>query len=140
MAFSLVTGPGVQCYINDILVGEVRAIKWSSQTPKRELRGIDSSEPLELAPSITRLAGSITMYRKVGLGGLEGMGVVSNFENAVKELYVGIRIVQRATDTVLFQCDNAVITGQEWDVAARQIMTGVMTFEGITWHNEVNLH
>jgi hypothetical protein len=135
--FSLVTAPGVQCFINGALVGEVRSIKWSSQTNRREIRGIDSAMPFELAMGTTKLSGQVGLYRKTGLGGLEGMGIASSFETAVRELYINIRIVQRQTGTVLFQCNTAVITAQEWEIAARQIMTGSFSFEGLSWENEI---
>lgn len=39
--------------------------------------------------------------------------------------------------TVIFRTDNAQVTSQSWQVAARGLMTGSFTFEALTWSNEV---
>lgn len=138
--FSLVTGAGTKCYINGLLVGEVFSINYRSATNRRPIMGLDSGEPYELASTTTKVSGTIGLYRKTGLGGLEGYGIVSDFENAPRELYVSIRVVSRQTGEAIFECNNAAITDQSWSVAAREIMKGSFSFEGISWRNEIKGH
>jgi len=138
--FSLVTGAGTQCYINGTLVGEVVSFDWNSNVNRRAIYGVDSAEPYELAAGATKVEGRITLLRRVGLGGLEGYGFASGFENAPRELYLTIELRSRQTRQPVFLCGNAVIKSQSWSVSAREIMKGQFTFEGIDWSNEIRTH
>jgi hypothetical protein len=136
-AAQVIVGAGLKCSINGVSVGESTSFEFISETPKREIRGLDCPDPYEIAHTTTKVRGTIGLYRLSRRGGLEGYGIVSNFHNMHREKYVTITLVDRRTDQTVFQCIDAVITSQSWRASARGIMTGSFTFEGISWVNEI---
>jgi hypothetical protein len=132
----LVSGARVKLYINNRFIGEVVDFSYSAVAQKRPIYGIDATEPFEFAPGITTVKGRITVLRPAGLGSLEGYGVVSDFEHAPLEKYVSIMLLDRQNQMPVFQSDRAVITGQNWSVRAKGLMTGSYEFEGFKWINE----
>lgn len=95
-------------------------------------------EPFELAPTITRLAGSLTILKLSGDAGAEGAGLTVPFPELSREAYVSLTLVEHHTDRILFTADQCAITGQAWDVPVRGLMTGRISFEAISWSNEIN--
>lgn len=134
---NLMVGAKVVMYINGKPFAKVTGFSWSSSTMRRPLYGIDSSQPYELVPTVTRVAGNVSLLRGIADGGLEGAGVTPNFAFLTREKYFSVTLVERTTDTVLFHATNCSATSQSWDVPARGYVTGQMQFEALTWNNEV---
>lgn len=132
----LVSGARVKLYINNRFIGEVVDFSYAASAQKRPVYGIDATEPFEFVPGITSVRGRVTVLRPAGLGSLEGYGVVSSFEDAAREKYVSIMLLDRQNQMPVFQSDRAVITSQNWQVRARGLMTGSYEFEGFKWINE----
>lgn len=138
MRSSFVVGAGVKCYINGNLMGEATGFSFSSDTPHRQVRGVDSAEPYELATTITNVRGKVTMIRLSGFGALEGRGITDNFKNLVLQKYNTIELIDRSTNLPIFHCDRAVVMSQSWNVSARGVCSGEFDFEGIEWNNEAS--
>lgn len=132
----LVSGARLKLYINNRFIGEVTDFKYSVTTQKKAIYGIDATEPFELAPGITVVRGSISLLRPAGLGSLEGYGFKSSLPDAAKEKYASIMLFDRAAGLPVFQSDRAAIITQNWQVAARGIMTGTFEFEAFNYINE----
>lgn len=137
MAKSLiVTGARVFLYVNGKKVSRVTSFQWKSTTDYTEINGLDSSEPYELAPGITRVMGQLGLLRLAGDGGIEGLGVTAQYEDLTRQKYSTIALVDRTTQTLLFKADECVVVDQQWAVQAKGRLEGNMSFKGITWNNE----
>lgn len=127
----------VVLYINGRAYAQVTTFRWTCDTPTREIAGIDSSEPFELAPTRTKVTGTIGLVRLVGDGGIEGAGASVPFEYIASGKYFSLMLVDRATDTTLFRADNCRTSSQYWDVPQKGLITGSLTFEAISSSNEL---
>jgi len=137
MSSSLVIASAhVVVLINGLLYGQVSGFKWGSSTPRKEIYGIDSVEPYELAPTVTHLQGQLSLYRLIGDGGLEGKGIATHYADLPAEKYFRLQLVERRSDTILFQAESCCVESQEWNATARGQMTGTMSFRGLRWENE----
>lgn len=132
----IVTGARVFLYVNGNRVGRVTSFMWKSTTDYKEINGLDSGEPYELAPEITRVIGQVGLLRLAGDGGIEGLGIVPQFEDLTRQKYVTLALVDRTTKVLLFRADQCVIVDQQWAVAAKGRLEGNMSFKGVTWSNE----
>lgn len=132
----IVTGARVFLYINGKKVGKVTSFMWKSTTDYKEINGLDSAEPYELASEITRVVGQVGLLRLAGDGGIEGLGITAQFEDLTRQKYVTIALVDRVTQTLLFRADQCVIVDQQWSVQVKNRLEGMMSFKGITWNNE----
>ena len=133
----VISGASVFVYINGRPFGRIREFSFRSMTPRRAIYGIDSMSPYELAPSQTKITGSMSIYRTVGDGGAEGAGITASIEDLSRERYFSIMLIDRGTDMVLFQADSCSLNGQSWSVPSRGIITGSLEFEALTWNNDV---
>jgi hypothetical protein len=132
----LITAAKVVLYINGKPYALVTSFAWTSQTPKKAIYGLDSGEPYELAPGQTKCQGQIGLLRAVGEGGLEGIGVTPFFHDLPREKYFTLALVERGTDTQIFRADRCSIMSQAWNIPAKGMVTGTMTFEAMDWNNE----
>lgn len=137
MSALTITGASVVCLINGQLYGRVAGIKISSETPQRATHGLDSLEPYELQPLAVRLAGSLDLYRTHSDGGVQGVGIVPHYADLPRAKYFTIQIVDRATSLIIFDCRFASSTGEQWSAMAKGIMSGSLSFLGLSWQNEV---
>lgn len=102
-----------------------------------EILGVDSSEPFEIAPSTTRVRGSLKMWRTVLDGGAEGAGLAAPPSELPRGRYFAIRILDRIGGYPLFECDRAKVGAQRWTISAKRLVSGAVEFSGIGWRNEV---
>lgn len=137
---NIITGAKVVVYINSKPFAFVMNFRWDSSTPRRAIYGIDSGEPYELAPTTTKIGGSVGVYRTIDGGGLEGPGIVANLDNIPREKYFSLALIERSTGVTIFRADQCSVISQSWDVPSRGIMTGSFTFEALSWNNEVQQH
>ncbi len=128
---------GVLLYVNNRPYGQVRSFRFSSQTARNPIYGIDSIDPFELAPTITKVSGSIGLVRTLFDGGAEGAGLTASFEQLPREKYFSIMLIEKASDTVLFRADYCSVTNQNWMFESKEIVRGDVEFEALTWSNEV---
>ena len=133
----VVTGAAIVCYVNGTPYGRVSGFSFRSATPRRALYGLDVIDPQELAPTQTKISGTLKLYRTVGDGGAEGAGMVANFEDLPREKYFTLQLVDRGSDKVIFQAQKCSVTMQAWDFPRKGVVTGSLEFEAITWNNEV---
>lgn len=133
----LVQSASVLCMVNGRPYGVVTAFQWNSTTPKKEFYGLDSVDPFEIGATITKITGTISVYRTNGDGGAEGWGLATTYDDLSREKYFSLMLVDRATDRVLFQADYCSVTSQAWNVPPKGVITGQIQFTALTWNNEV---
>lgn len=132
----LISTAKLVCYINGTACGWVTSFRWDSATPRKPIMALDSSDPYELVVTTTKVGGTVGLVRPIGNGGLEGVGVVAQFHDLVREKYFTLTLVERSTDTVVFRSDYTVIQNQAWDAGEKGLLRGTFSFEGIFWTNE----
>ncbi len=130
------TAARVVLYVNGKLYGRVTDFRWNSSTSGREIYGIDSPEPFELANTTTRCSGSMSVLRLGQDGGAEGAGMTVSYADISREKYFSLALVDRVTDTIIFQARRCKLTSQSWDVPARGRVTGNLDFVACDWSNE----
>jgi hypothetical protein len=133
----LITGAKVALYVNGERYGRVFDFRWSPETPKRAIHGIDSQEAFELAPTIARCTGSMNILRLSGDGGAEGAGLSVPFPELSREQYFSLVLVEIPTNLVLFASRQCSANSQSWGAATRDYVRGSVNFECIGWNNEV---
>lgn len=133
----VIVSAGVTVYLNNKPFGRVSQFRFSSQTPREPIMAIDSLDPVELAPTSTRVTGSMEIIRTVGDGGAEGAGMTTHFSQLPREKYFSIMLVERISDTVIFRADQCSVVSQSWDFSAKSMVRGSVEFEAIDWSNEV---
>ena len=131
-----VVGASVLCYIDGGVFGRAIDFSFQTATPRRAIYGIDSLEPVELAPTQTKVSGTLRVIRTIGDGGSGDMtGDSNNFE---REKYFSIALVDRNTDTVFFQAKSCSITSQNWSIPSKGHVSGTITFDALGWVNELS--
>lgn len=133
----VISGAGVVAFLNGKRYGRVRNFQWSSETPRKAQYGLDCMEPFELQPTVTRCNGRLTIYRTVGDAGAEGAGLTTPFEQLPREKYFSLMLVERGSDTVIFEATYCAVVRQSWTAPERGIVTGDVEFEAIEWNNEL---
>lgn len=135
-ASRLLTAARVIAYVNGRPYAAVISVKFDSATPKKAAYGIDSGEPFELMPTTTKIGGTMMLLRTVGDGGPEGNGLVAEFSLVPREKYFTLALVDRLTDTLIFRADQCSVLNQSWDIPAKGLAMGSLSFEALTWNNE----
>ena len=136
MGSKLVHGARVNCYINGQKAGTVVSFQFSSDTPHREARGIDSLLPFELIQQASSIKGTIGLLRQAGGGGAQGLGAGVKSFKLTREKYFTLALIDRGTGFMLFRADYCCINNEAWQLATKQFMTGTVNFSGLLWDNE----
>lgn len=132
-------GADVKVFINGKLYPAVTAIRWSTSSGKHTIYGIDQSTPFEIVSGQCAVRGSFEIVRIRQSGGLQGAGIAAPERKILLEKYFSLTVVDRVTDIVILQIDEASVTDENWQSAARALIQGSFSFEGIAWVNEVDI-
>ena len=133
-----ITGAGVVCRINGTILGRVRGLDFGAAAPRKPVYGIDSLTPQELLTTTVKISGRIRLYRTVADGGAEGAGVVAGLPDLTRERYFSIQLIERGSDTVIFEAWHCSCTNQTWSVPDRGIIEGTVDFEALDFRNELH--
>jgi hypothetical protein len=131
-------GAGVVLYVNNRPFGKVTGFRFQSATPRDATYGIDALDPIELAPTRTKINGTLSLLRTLGDGGAEGAGFTAPYEYLSRERYFSLALIDRQSDSVIFRADYCSVTNQSWDVQPKEQIKGVLEFEALDWSNEVH--
>jgi hypothetical protein len=132
-----VVSAGVVLYLNGKPYGRVREFFFDSATPRKPLYGIDSTEPFELIPTTTLVTGRIGLVRTVGDGGAEGAAMTTQVDAIPREKYFTLQLIERTSDTVIFEARYCSVTRQSWGAPEKGIVTGTVEWEALDWSNEL---
>jgi hypothetical protein len=140
---SLITvGAGVVCYINGIICGKIISFNYSAESPRRFIQTVDTLVPYEAVAGPTQVSGQIKMYRVRGDGGAEGLGLVGpqvmadGSSGILNERYFTIAIVDRISDTTLFQSNYCSVISQNWGIERGHVI-GTISFRALRFNNEI---
>lgn len=132
----IIAGPHIVVHVNGHVYAQVTSAEWSSETPKKPIYGIDSVHPFELAVTTSHIKGSLALYRLTGSGGLQGAGIIAPFPDLSKEKYFTLQLIDRRSGGVVFDCRLCSADNERWVIANKALMTGSLSFSGISWNNE----
>lgn len=136
MVSNLIVGAHTYCMINSVKIANVAGMNYEISSPKKELRGIDILEPIELIPMGVSFSGSMMLYRLHRDGGAEALGIIPTWNQMTKGKYFSIIIKDRATDTILLQASKCEVQKQSWRVEPKSHVMGTIQFSGIKYNNE----
>src|SRR6185312_4953643 len=125
--------------INGQQYGRCAGIQWTSSTPKKKARSVDSPLVQEYMPTTLEVTGTMTVYRMIADGGLEGAGIQAPQIQQSREKYITIQLVERETDTTILQINQATIEGQSWNAVAKGLLMGSFSFSGVIFSNEADV-
>jgi hypothetical protein len=131
-----IVGAGVAVRINGQVYGRCQNFHFSAATARHPIYGIDSLEPFELAPTVSRVAGSLSIVRTVGDAGAEGAGMSAPLDMLPREKYFALQLVERGSDLVIFDARYCSVASQNWNVE-RGAVIGTIEFEALDWNNEI---
>lgn len=132
----LITAAHILVYINGKIYGRCGGIKYRITDQIRKIRGVDSLDPLELAPATSDISGTIRIFRTIADGGIEGAGFHPSHHYLPKGKYFSLELVERLSRTSIFKADYCRVVDQDWDITPKRIVEGVVTFESLSWSNE----
>lgn len=138
MVIKATPGSALIVYINSRPFGAATSIDWSVDVGRRAIYGLDQITPVELAPGPVKTTGRIECFRVRLDGGLEGRGFLAATQNLLSEKYIHIMVIDRLTDSVVFEAIDAAVNNQNWRAETKGILRGGFAFESITNANEAS--
>lgn len=132
-----IVSAGVVLYLNGKPYGRVIHFQWNSSTARKAQYGLDCMEPFELQPTITRCTGRIGIVRTIADAGIEGAAMAARYEELPREKYFTVQLVEKASDTVLFDATYCSVSQQSWSAPEKGKVTGEVEFEALDWSNEL---
>lgn len=128
---------GARCVIkvNGRLVGFAFSVSWNVQTDNQEIRTIDEYLPVELAPNMVSVSGTLGTFVIPGRSATSEL-LQSNALSFIQNKYITIEISDSATGTLLFKTNKAVVTGQQTSIQAEQMSVTQLTWKAIGWQHE----
>jgi hypothetical protein len=133
---TIINGATVQLFVNGAPYAKVSSIQFGSATPFKEIRGCDSAQPYELAPTTTSIAGSMMIYRQSRDGGIEASGLTVPITEIARAKYVSLLLLETRSGTILFESARCAITSQEWTFATHALAIGTVSFLAIDYIND----
>lgn len=128
-------GAKLLCYINGKLVGLAAQISYTISTPHSAVHTIDTLIAAELIPSGTAIAGAFSLYRLVG-SSMSTIGLTVPQSLISDQRYVTIQLVDRLTQETILRADACKTNSHSWTIPVKGLMTGQVTFTGITYSDE----
>ena len=128
---------GARCVIkvNGRLVGFAFSVSWNVQTDNQEIMTIDEYLPVELAPRMITVNGTLGTFVIPGRSSTSEL-LQSNALSFMMNKYITIEISDSATGTLLFKTNKAVVTGQQTSIQAEQMSVTQLTWKAIGWSHE----
>lgn len=132
-------GAEVKLYISGKLYPEVRQLSYTIDYGEREIYGIDSPYPQEIATTRTSVQGSVSGVRIKYSGGLQGKGARPKINEILQGSYVAIRVQDRFTQQDILFLPQAKIVNESVNVTAKGMASLSFTFKGIVPYGEIDI-
>jgi len=133
----ILTSAQVVLYINGVMYGRVSSFRFNSDTPRKDIRGVDSVIPFELGLTTNKISCTMSVYRMSQDGGAEGAGLVAPVDELTREKYFTAVLIDISSGSVIFQAEFCSVDSQNWQFDARQVVQGQISFSALNWSNEV---
>ncbi len=134
---SILTGAQVVLYVNGEMYGRIHSFHWNVETPRKDIRAVDTWIPFELAIATSRVAGTMSVYRLSQDGGAEGAGMIATTDALSREKYFTMVLIDITSGFVVFQADHCSVDSQIWMADAKGTVSGQISWSAMAWNNEV---
>jgi hypothetical protein len=132
---NLIVGAHAVLYINGTPYAYVSNLNPTISSPQKLLRGIDYLPPLDAAPGPLEYTVAAQIYRHRGNVGLEGDGLLPTWDKATRGKYFSAIIMDRITETVMFESQRSLVTSQSWNIG-RGFVVGSVNWTGLGYSND----
>jgi hypothetical protein len=133
--YNYMTGSRAIIKINDKLFGFAFGVSYDIETSQTEIRTIDDYTAYELAPSMIRVSGTLSMFHIPGRGPGNEL-IQPNILAFLFHKYITIRIEDQTTGKILFQTNRAQITNRRQRLQAGEMSTIELTWKALGWQDE----
>lgn len=127
----VLTGASCRLYIGGKAYPEVQQISYTLDYGEKEIFGIDSIFPQEIATTRISVQGSITGVRVKLSGGLQGKDIITNINKRVFAPYVSLEIRDRQSDMKLIFIPQCKVTTQTVRISSKRVVVLSFNFKGI---------
>lgn len=133
---------GAECkvYISGKIYSEVKSLRYTIDYGSKEIYGIDSQFPQEIAPGRVSVQGTISGVRVRLTGGLQGYEARVRINELLKSPYTSLRIKDRKSDTDLLWLPQMTVINETITIPAKGIVELSFTFKGIVPYNPIDLN
>jgi len=128
-----ITAAGVLVYVNNLPMGTLTGLSYSSSTPRKAVYKIDAIDPVELMTTQTKTSVSLSLVKTLGDNGIEGQGMTTYYDALLREKYFSIKVIDRVAGFVLYSANYCSIQNQQWSMQARNIIQGSIQLEALDW-------
>lgn len=132
----LTVGAHCRVYINGQPFGRTISGEFFSETPRREVKVLDSFVTYEMIHQGPSTGGQLRVYRSHGDGGAQAAGIVAFAADLSIEKYFSILILDRFSDTTIYRADRCSLNREHWSLPTKGYVTGTLDFKGLDWSNE----
>lgn len=132
---------GARCVlkINDKIVGFAFSVSWNIKTAYQEIREIDNILPVELAPTLISVTGSLSTLRLPMRGaGVEGWQ--PNMLAFLDSKYITLEVRDSETDTLLFYSSKVAITNRSETINIDDLASVQLQWTAIGFMDEQTPH
>lgn len=132
-------GAEVKCYVSDKLYAEVQSIQYTLDYGEKEIYGIDSQFPQEIAPSRVAVQGTVTGLMIKNMGGLQSYDLRAKINEILHAPYTSLRLKDRHSDKDIFWLPQMKVVSEQVNIAAKGVVRVSFTFKGIIPYNPIDM-
>lgn len=133
---NVLSGADALIFINGKGYGLASSQNIQINTPLMPSQTIDTHLPHEFMPSQGLVKVVFTVYRAITQGDWEGYRLASPMNQLPTQTPISIKVVNRKTQTVLWQFDNAVVERQTWAIMAQRLVQGEISLSARAISND----
>jgi hypothetical protein len=133
-------GAEVKVYIGGELYPECQSISYVTDYAEDPVYGVDSVFAQEIATSRISVNGSVVGLKLKTGGGLQGNGIVSRVTETLYAPYTTLKIVDRATNLTIFECDQVKIASESVSIQAKGSVRISFNWKGIIPKGELDIY
>lgn len=132
-----IPGAAVKVKINGKTLSSIQSINWNIDYGTKQIYGIDSEFPQEIAMTKFSIKGNVSNVRLRFSEGLQGANAVPIISNMLGAKYNYIQILDRQSNKPLLEVDRAIISNQNYDVPTKGVVTFSFSFLGTIGREEL---
>jgi hypothetical protein len=132
---------GAECkiYIGGKLYNEAQQISYTIDYSEKEIYGIDSIFPQEIATTRVSVQGTVSGVRVKLSGGLQGKDITTRINQKLFAPYVSVEIRERFSETKILFIPQCKVVSESMQVMGKGIVKLNFTFKGIIPFNALDM-
>ena len=129
------TGARAIIKIDGEIIAFATSVTYVFETDYKEIREIDNSLPVELAPAGIRVEVTCSNIR-IPLASPTLLGIQANIYSHLHQCYATIELKDRKNDTTILYIPKAMMVRREGSVGTRAVATETWVFKGMSAWDE----